>query len=201
MIRKLILNEAFGILALSLLLIPQVAHTVYVFKVNSQYLDPWFSWTYAVGVDLAILIFTVKGWLRTSILFFFGTLAHNLVYQFFPETIWSGLLICIMLSGTIFLFSHLFYKDRQQLESDKTSVAPEKLEKLAQLERLLNAGIRLESLPFQCPECGEAFSDSKKLNGHISAHKAKKEWNPETYENWEAANKKRADLSATSTLL
>ena len=59
--KRLITREWFGIVALTIILIPQVAHTVYVFQANSQYSDPWFAWCYAIGVDLAILIFTVKG--------------------------------------------------------------------------------------------------------------------------------------------
>lgn len=41
--RKFIINEAFGIIALVVLLIPQVAHTVFVFEVNSHYDNPWFG--------------------------------------------------------------------------------------------------------------------------------------------------------------
>ncbi len=54
--KQIITKEWFGILALTIILIPQVAHTVYVFSENSQYDNPWFAWFYAAGVDLAILI-------------------------------------------------------------------------------------------------------------------------------------------------
>jgi len=178
--RKLIINEAFGIIALSILLIPQIAHTVFIFKANSNYADPWFAWCYALGVDIAILIFTVKGWIRTAILYFLGTLAHNLVYQFWPESLWSAVLISVMLSGTIFSFSHLFYFNKKADQRKDTAA--------------IDAGIRFEAQPYLCPDCGEAFGSNKKLNGHISAHKMKNKWHPEKYGDWEADNERRAAL-------
>ncbi len=193
--RKLVLNEAFGIIALAILLIPQVAHTVYVFKVNSHYSDPWFAWCYAVGVDLAILIFTVKGWTRTAVVYFLGTLCHNLVYQFWPESAWSAALVCLMLSGTILSFSHLFF---QQAAPDRTATATEKQNTAAaaQLSAARAAGIRFEIKPYLCPECDEAFTSSKKLNGHVSGHKQKDEWFPDNYGSWETENEQRAVLAA-----
>jgi hypothetical protein len=190
--RKFIINEAFGILALAILLIPQIAHTVFIFKANSHYPDPWFAWCYAIGVDLAILIFTVRGWIRTAILYFIGTLAHNLVYQFLPESIWSAILICIMLSGTIFSFSHLFYFKKKANENEDTAKDSLLTTEALQVTTALEAGIRFEPQPYLCPNCGEAFSNTKKLNGHISGHKQKNEWDNESYGAWEQENQKRA---------
>ncbi|WP_346881272.1 C2H2-type zinc finger protein [uncultured Algibacter sp.] len=192
--RKFILNEAFGIIALSVLLIPQIAHTIYVFKINSQYHDPWFSWCYAIGVDLAILIFTVKGWTKTAYAYFIGTLAHNLVYQFYPESIWSSILICIMLSATIFSFSHLFYHKDKAVERNDTAVQPQASAEALRLTALIEAGISFEAQPFLCPECKQSFVNSKKLNGHISGHKQKDEWLAETYGSWENENLERNNM-------
>lgn len=192
--RKFILNEAFGILALTILLIPQIAHTVYVFQINSQYDNPWFGWCYSIGVDLAILIFTVKGWIRTAIAYFLGTLAHNLVYQFWPESIWSAVLICLMLSGTIFSFSHLFYFKKDADNRNGSAEEPQDTAETKQLTEALDAGIRFEPQPYLCPDCGEAFTSTKKLNGHISGHKQKDEWFPENYGDWETENDRRAAL-------
>ena len=192
--RKVIINEAFGIMALAILLIPQIAHTVFIFKANSQYDDPWFAWCYAVGVDLAILIFTVKGWIRTAILYFLGTLSHNLVYQFWPESMWSAILICIMLSGTIFSFSHLFYFRKKAEESGDTANEPQLTAQGAQITTALDAGIRFEPQPYLCPDCGEAFTNTKKLNGHISGHKQKSDWFLERYGEWEIENEQRATV-------
>lgn len=193
--KKLITQEWFGIVALSLLLIPQIAHTVYVFNLNSQYRDPWFGWCYAAGVDFAILIFTVKGWRRTAIVYFFGTLAHNVVYQFWPESVWSSILICIMLSATIFSFSHLFYAAN---ETESKEPACEKSTSEKEAEKLSIAkskGIRIVALPYQCPACIEAFLNKKKLNGHISGHKQKYEWHTEQYSSqWEEDNERRASM-------
>ena len=190
--RKLIINEAFGIIALTILLIPQIAHTVFIFKANSNYADPWFAWPYALGIDLAILIFTVKGWIRTAILYFFGTLAHNLVYQFWPESVWSAVLISVMLSATIFSFSHLFYFRKKVDERKESANKPQLSAEAAQLSAILDAGIRYEAQPYVCPACGQAFGSSKSLNGHISEHKMKNEWEPEKYGNWKEDNERRA---------
>lgn len=195
--RKFILNEAFGIVALTVLLIPQIAHTIYVFKINSQYTDPWFGWCYAIGVDLAILIFTVKGWTRTAYVYFVGTLAHNLVYQFYPEGMWSSILICVMLSATIFSFSHLFYHKQKAVDHNDTEIQPQASAEALRLTAAMEAGIRFEPQPYVCPECKEPFASTKKLNGHISGHKQKEEWFPENYGKWEQENKERFEMFVT----
>jgi len=192
--RKIILNEAFGILALTVLLIPQIAHTIYVFKINSQYSDPWFGWCYAIGIDLAILIFTVKGWTRTAYVYFAGTLAHNLVYQFYPESVWSSILICVTLSATIFSFSHLFYHKDKAVEDNSTAELLQVSAKVLRLSAAIDAGIHFEAQPFLCPECKQSFASTKKLNGHISGHKQKDMWSADSYGSWEEGNAKRAEL-------
>ncbi len=192
--RKLVINEAFGIIALTILLIPQIAHTVFIFKANSNYADPWFAWCYSIGIDLAILIFTVKGWIRTAILYFLGTLAHNLVYQFWPESLWSAVLISVMLSGTIFSFSHLFYFKEKAEQRNETANKPQLSAQEAQLSAALDAGVSFEAQPYLCPACGQAHGSAKKLNGHISGHKMKEEWHPEKYGNWKKDNQERVAL-------
>lgn len=189
--KRIITRESFGIIALVIVLIPEIAHTVYVFKENSHYSDPWFSWCYAIGIDVAILIFTVKGWKRTAVAYFIGTLAHNLVYQFWPESMWSSILICVMLSATIFAFSHLFYsKSEDRLaDEDKNDHQEKEAQRIAEAKR---NGVKVVALPYHCPACSEAFINTKKLNGHISGHKQKSEWHPEKYKNWEEENKTRA---------
>ena len=187
--RKIIENEVFGILTMGILLVPQIAHTLYVFEANSHYEHPWFSYCYALGVDLAILIFTVKGWLKTALAYLLATLAHNLVYQFMPEGIWSGVLISVMQSVTLYSFSHLFFNTKN--ETLELAHVPKEVLKI---DKAIRAGVRFEAQPYQCPECQETFSNSKQLNGHISAHKTKGEWHPDTYGAWEEENKKRAEL-------
>ncbi|TSE07413.1 C2H2-type zinc finger protein [Aquimarina algiphila] len=186
--KRIITQEWFGILALTIILIPQVAHTVYVFKVNSQYDDPFFAWFYAIGVDLAILIFTVKGWKKTAFIYLFGTIAHNVVYQFYPNSIYSAILIAVMLSGTIFSFSHLFYATKSQPEAD------EKEEKPNTFDVLKANHIEIELKPYRCPKCHKSFSSTKQLNGHISGHKQTGQWHPEQYGDWEEENDKRGNL-------
>ncbi len=187
--KKIIETDVFGILTMSVLLIPQIAHTLYVFEANSHYEQPWFSYCYAVGVDLAILIFTVKGWLKTALAYLFATLAHNLVYQFMPQSVWSGVLISAMQSVTLYSFSHLFFnKKTEELELGKVP------KQVLKIYNAMQAGVRFKAQPYQCPECQESFSSSKQLNGHISAHKAKGEWKPESYGAWEEDNEQRAEL-------
>ncbi len=184
--KQIITKEWFGIVALTIILIPQVAHTVYVFSENSQYDNPWFAWFYAVGVDLAILIFTVKGWKKTAFIYLIGTIAHNVVYQFYPESLYSSVLIAIMLSGTIFSFSHLFYADKPNEESQE--LQPDIFTQLQEHH------IELELKPYKCPECQKSFANTKQLNGHISGHKQTGQWNEDHYGDWEEENKKRGDL-------
>lgn len=184
--KQIITKEWFGILALTIILIPQVAHTVYVFQSNSQYDDPWFAWCYAIGVDLAILIFTVRGWTKTALLYLLGTLTHNLIYQFYPESLYGAILVGVMLSGTIFSFSHLFY----------ASTSPK--DNTPQLAVLLDAlhaqKIDVELKPHTCPQCETSFATAKQLNGHISGHKQTQSWHEHAYSDWENQNQLRVEL-------
>ncbi len=187
MMKKLIGQKYFEIAVLMVVLVPQVAHTVYVFKVNSQYPDPWFAWAYALGVDLAILIFTVRGWIWTAVGYLLATLAHNLVYQFLPEkSDWGSVLIGTTLSVTIFCFSHLFYRHRKQRQHSADEEALIDLGK--RVKSAQENGIQLEAQPYHCPCCGQTFPNSKKLNGHISGHKMKNEWKEEEYGDWKIKN-------------
>jgi len=186
--KRLIIKEWFGILALSIILIPQVAHTVYVFQANSQYNNPWFAWCYAIGVDLAILIFTVRGWKKTALIYLLGTIAHNLVYQFYPQSIYGAILVGIMLSGTIFSFSHLFYATTSHAQKDQGKPLSELFDYLE------DQNIDYELKPYVCPECHKSFATAKQLNGHISGHKQTGNWHEEQYGYWESENAKRAYL-------
>ena len=182
--KNFITKEGFGVVALTVLLIPQIAHTVYVFQTNSQYSNPWFSYCYAIGVEGAILIFTVKGWKRTALGYLAGTLAHNLVYQFWPDSQISGVLICIMLSATIYSFSHLFYSEKKDT-AERSVLSPQQQKMAAHLVALEQRGIALVPQPYTCPECQKAFGSSKELNGHISGHKQKGDWKADQYGEWE----------------
>lgn len=184
--KQIITKEWFGILALTIILIPQVAHTVYVFSENSQYDNPWFAWFYAAGVDLAILIFTVRGWKKTAFIYLLGTIAHNVVYQFYPESVYSSILIAIMLSGTIFSFSHLFYatKPEEKLQEEKPDI----------FTQLQQSDIDMELKPYKCPECRKSFTNAKQLNGHISGHKQTNDWDEDHYGDWERENMKRSNV-------
>jgi len=99
-----------------------------------------------------------------------------------------------MLSGTIFSFSHLFYFKKEADNRNGSAGEPQDTAEARQLTAALDAGIRFEPQPYLCPGCGEPFTSTKKLNGHISGHKQKDEWFPENYGDWEAENDRRAML-------
>lgn len=158
------------------------------FKQTANHSDPWFAWCYAIGVDLAILIFTVKGWKKTALIYLLGTIAHNLVYQFYPESIYGTILVGVMLSGTIFSFSHLFYATKTDKQKDQGKSMSELFDYL-QVQK-----IDYELKPHKCPECHKSFATAKQLNGHISGHKQTGTWHEENYGDWEAENAKRGYL-------
>ncbi len=188
--KKLIVNEGLGIVAMGILLVPQIAHTLYVFEANSHYEHPWFSWCYSIGVDLAILIFTVKGWLRTAFIYLFATLAHNLVYQFMPEGIISSVLISVVQSTTLFSFCHLFFKKKKSdVTSNKTDIFLS--DEAVEIQRAIEAGVHFKPHPFVCPECNASFTNPEDLEKHISEHKLRKEWEPDKYGVWELENDTR----------
>ncbi len=184
------IDKYVGAVALIILLIPQINHTVYIFQHNSQHEDTWFAWCYAIGIDLAILIFTLKGWTWTAIGYLVATLGTNIVYQFFPVGVEAKILLSILLSATIFIFSHL-YKKEKELE-ERNRVDNDILDKASEL------GILIQVNPYKCPACGKGYQSSKELNGHISGHKATKKtggWCPEQYGNWEEENERRAKFT------
>lgn len=180
-----------GAIALIILLVPQVNHTVYIFQQNSQHADVWFAWFFAIGIDLAILIFTLKGWTWTAVGYLIATLGTNIVYQFFPVGIEAKILLSILLSATIFIFSHLYKKEQEDAK---------KLTKDSDiLDRVNELGISIHVNPYKCPSCGKGYQTYKELNGHISGHKASKkanDWTPELYGNWEDENERRAKFTS-----
>ena len=192
---KLISHEGFWLIALSILLIPQVASSFKVFAYNNaQYESPWFAWCYAVGIDLAILIFTVKGRLVIAFLYLLVMIAHALIGQFLPyQSSYGIFLVHTTLPITIFSFSHLFYYEkRKEKQAKDTAASPQVSTEQAQLTAMIAQGIRLEPQAYLCPECGIGATTPKKLNGHISGHKMKGEWHPEKYGEWEKENEIRA---------
>lgn len=188
--KKLIVNEGLGIVAMGILLVPQIAHTLYVFEANSHYEHPWFSWCYAIGVDLAILIFTVKGWLRTAFIYLFATLAHNLVYQFMPEGIVSSVLISVVQSTTLFSFCHLFFK-KKNIDDNSNKEDIILSDEAIEIHRAIEAGVHFKPHPYICPECNVSFMSLEELEEHILEHKSQKEWEPEKYGAWELENDTR----------
>ena len=188
---EIIGHEGFWLMALSILLIPQVASSVKVFAFNNaQYESPWFAWCYAIGIDLAILIFTVKGQLKIAFIYLLVMVAHALIGQFLPyKSSFGTILVHTTLPVTIFSFSHLFYYKKNKTHETQPQLTAEQ----AQLIAINAQGIHLEAQPYLCPECGFSTSSSKKLNGHISGHKATGEWHPESYGDWQKENEDKSN--------
>ena len=194
---RVIGHEAFWITALCTLLIPQVASSIQVFSNNNtQYEHPWFAWCYAIGIDLAVLIFSVRGKMRYALIYLILMIAQALIGQLLPgKSVYGIVLVHTALPITIFTFTHLFYyRKKAQSERDEMQSKAQSSTEEAQISAMLAQGVRFEAQPYICPECGKAASSSKKLNGHISGHKMKGEWTPEEYGDWETQNEKRAAL-------
>lgn len=165
-----------GILAMGMVLVPQIAHSLYLFEINSPYQNPWSGRLYAVGVDLAIFVFTIKGWLKIALIYMFVTLVHNLMYAFAPQRLWSNVLISIVQSLTLFGFTHLFLK-----REVTTKVQTEVCDTALKIDKAIKAGIHFLLMPFECPEYAECFNTTKQLHEHISPHKARHQWMPKIY--------------------
>jgi hypothetical protein len=174
-----------------LLLISQIQHTNYLFAENSHFENPWFSWAYAVGVDSAILLFGLSGWVRTSFVYLFVMLAHNLLYTFMPVSDLSGILLSTIQAVTVYTLCHLFITHTNSNGLENIGSIPKGLIKI---HKAMGAGVRFQAQPYVCPECKESFEKSKQLNGHISAHKVSNNWNPEHYGEWELENERRAEF-------
>jgi hypothetical protein len=103
------------------------------------------------------------------------------------------LLVHTTLPITIFSFSHLFYYEKKAASKrNDTAEQPQVSTEVAQLTAMIAQGIRIEPQPYLCPQCGLGATTPKKLNGHISGHKQKNDWNPEKYADWENKNEARA---------
>lgn len=189
--KKIVIIRVSATITMCLLLISQIQHTNYLFAENSHFENPWFSWCYAIGVDFAILIFGLSGWIRTSLFYLLVMIAHNLLYTLMPVSDMSGILLSTIQAITVYTLCHLFIKNVSIDGLNDSVTIPREVIKIHQA---MDAGVRFQAQPFSCPECKESFQNSKQLNGHISAHKVRKEWNPENYGEWELENERRKEL-------
>ncbi len=187
--KKLHIIRVCATITMCLLLLSQIQHTNYLFAKNSHFENPWFSWAYAVGVDSAILIFGLCGWVRTSFVYLFVMLAHNLLYTFMPVSDLSGILLSTIQAVTVYTLCHLFITHTNTGLKNITGISKE----LIKIHKAMGAGVRFQAQPYVCPECGESFENSRQLNGHISGHKASNQWHPERYGEWELENERRVE--------
>lgn len=184
-----LMDRVVGMIIMIFLLIPQYWSTQAVFIANDKSGILWIAWSYAIGIDTAVLYFTYKGWIKTAIAYMVVSFAHNISYHLAPESISAIFLISSCSPGTIFTVGHLFLHKR--IEKGKTKDTEEIPEKVWQIHRAMKTGVHFEAQPFLCPECNKKFPDKKSLNGHITSHKKNNEWKPENYGDWELENHQR----------
>ena len=193
-IQSLFTKSSTRFFAIACLLIPQVAHTAYLYLENSRYKNPWFGWLYSVGIDIAILIFIAAGKKQKSLFYAGAAIALNMCYAFIPEHTATKVLLYALLGITLYNFSHLFYDDKKAVSERLTANQPQ-LKSGTPLyhngEPLLIADLLT---PYHCPQCGFKAQSNRQLNGHISGHKQRGEWNPVIHrQEWEVDNVKREE--------
>jgi len=156
------------ILFLTMLLIPQCYHTAYVFNVGSHGGYKWYAWSYAIGIEGAILIFVINGWRWVSIGLSLATILTNYLYgKYGPTNIPHdvNLTISVLLGIVIAGFSHLYYNKLKEVQKAIRQVEDEEaildgMETVTEREKI-----------HECPQCGEKFETKAQLNGHITGHK------------------------------
>lgn len=191
--KEQVLDRVVGMVIMIFLLVPQYWSTQAVFKANDTSGLLWISWSYAIGMDTAVLYFTYKGWIKTAIIYMFISFAHNICHYLFPQSISAIFLISSCSPGTIFTVGHLFLHRKT---GRKPAIPPKPIpDKIQQIQNAIEAGIHYEAQPFVCPQCKDTFPDKKKLNGHITAHKKNNEWKSEQYGDWELENHQRYQIS------
>ncbi len=187
--KEQLMDRIVGMIIMIFLLIPQYWSTQAVFAANDKSGLLWIAWSYALGIDTAVLYFTYKGWIKTAIAYMVISFAHNVSYHISAESISAVFLVSSCSPGTIFTVGHLFLHRRK--EKRKAADSENIPEKVRQIHKAMQVGIHFEAQPFICPECKSSFSSKTKLNGHITSHKKSKEWKPEHYGDWELENHRR----------
>lgn len=189
-ISAFILADYFKLIALVLLLIPQVHHTFEMYTLNSKSQwneeDDWRAWCFAIGVDMAILVFTVYGNIWIAVMFGVSTLACNFIYEFVPVGNLAKSYLGIILTLCLFSFSHTFLFNKKA----KEKVAKFIIDIGNYFAPALNEQVPIKLHPHICPECGESFQSEKQLNAHITGHKKAHEWGDHGDE-WPLKNKQR----------
>jgi len=157
------LISIIGMFAIGMLLILMIAHSLCFLEMNCRYKRPWFGWTHAVGLDLAIFVFTIKDWLKTALIYMFITFAHNLAYLFALKSAWNAVLLKVIPSVTLFSFTPLFFRHP---DNENTPIAI--AERLLKMEQATRAGVIDKALPHKYPEFETCFAANKQR--HYAPH-------------------------------
>lgn len=147
-------SEACVFVAIVCVMLVQIAHNTYVVFANSRFqssvLSLSFALFYAFAIEFSILTYVINDQRTHAKVYAGGSLATNLLYYYYPESILAPALISIMLAGSIWAFSDLFV-DKINKEHREKKKSPDK--------------------PFKCDMCEASFDSGRELNGHRSAHK------------------------------
>jgi len=200
-LQKIFKSGAVRLIGIICLLIPQIAHTAFLYNTYSHYDRPWFAWLFASGLDISILVFVAAGKKKQSIAYALAVITLNIIYLFAPEHATGKVLIAVLLGITLYFFSELFYEEGKRLtanEAQNDSGIPQNTSGQPQIISGMLSGsidaleVQYLVTPFICPECEKSFLSSRELNGHISGHKQKDDWHPlEHAEYWETENEHR----------
>ena len=186
-------NRNTKIVVLAAILVHQIHATMDVYSDNNdQDWGWWFGLLYAVAIDTSILIFVADGRKRLSQFYLVVMCVIVYIAKALPPGTLSGQLFMGWVGPmTVYFYSEFFESDKEKTSQESVE-QPQLSTEQAQASALVALGIRIEAQPYKCPECGECAASSKKLNGHISGHKMKQKWFPESYGQWEAQNERRA---------
>lgn len=190
LVGRIIVSELFVVIAVLLVLTPQIRHSFHLYYQNSMEKDQveWIAWSYALGVDMAILIFTFCGWVRLALFYALTTFIGNNIYHFVTVGPEAKIFIDFMVSSCLYFFSHVVVSLRSsgaKKEDNEFALIGE------YFKPALDHGVPMKLNPHVCPECGASFHKANQLNAHITDHKKKGEWRDDYGDDWQDENKKR----------
>lgn len=195
-IKQRLRSDGAVLLALTLALLAQIPHAASVFYrlAPGGRLDIAQAIVYAVALEIAVLLFVMRGRRVVSGLFALGSIAVNLLYYFPEFGIAAAVLISAALPLAIALYSHEAAEDssdeatqeyevlRQEfdvlgeesaktiarLESRAASLEQELAARAKELSALQRELVEPEPEPtYSCPYCGrDDFTSPQALGGH-----------------------------------
>ena len=127
--RAFLRSDGAVLLALALALGAQVPHAASVFArlaTDGGRLGMLHAAVYALALELAVLLFVMRGKRRTSVAFAFVSVLVNLAYYFPGYEIAAAVLVSVALPGAIALYSHeTAHADAPAVAHDARKGAPD----------------------------------------------------------------------------